>query len=44
MKYRNVSLPRGLVDEVEAALPGGHYASVAEFVKEAIRDKLPEKA
>ncbi len=41
-KYRSVRLPQELVDEVESIVRNGKrgYKSIAEYIKEAIREKM----
>lgn len=41
-KYRSVRLPQELVDQVESIVKNGKrgYKSIAEYVKEAIREKM----
>jgi Arc/MetJ-type ribon-helix-helix transcriptional regulator len=42
--YRTIRLPKDLIDKVEKQVqkPGMGYKSIAEFVKDAIREKLTE--
>jgi len=47
--YRNISIPKGLVEQAERLLDQLHndgfdlaYQSIAEFVKEAIRLRIKE--
>ena len=42
MGYRTISIPEELYSEIEGILGVLGYRSVAEFVKEAIREKLRE--
>ena len=41
-RYRSVRLPEELIDEVERIVKSGKrgYKSIAEFIKEAIREKM----
>ena len=41
-RYRSVRLPEELIDEVERIVRSGKkgYKSIAEFIKEAIREKM----
>ena len=42
-KYKGVSLPKEMVEEIEKIIrdnPELGYTSIADFVKEAVRDKL----
>jgi Arc/MetJ-type ribon-helix-helix transcriptional regulator len=41
-KYRSVRLPEELVESIEKEIRSGKrgYKSIAEFIKEAIREKL----
>jgi Arc/MetJ-type ribon-helix-helix transcriptional regulator len=40
VKYRKISLPDGIIRQVEKKLEGENYSSIADFVKEAIRLRL----
>jgi len=40
--YRSVSLPSVLVEDIERVIADRDYASVSEFVKDAIRRRLEE--
>ena len=42
MDYINIKIPKPMGDEIDQVLEEGHYASRAELVKEAIREKLKE--
>lgn len=43
MAYRNIPLPEKLYSEVKQAIElTGAYASVSEFVRETVRDRLEE--
>jgi len=42
-RYRGISLPKEMIDEIERIIksnPELGYTSVADFVKEAVRDKM----
>ena len=45
-KYRSVRLPQELVDEVESIVKNGKrgYKSIAEYIKEAIREKMKNES
>ncbi len=42
MNYRTMSLPESLVNQVEKIVKGNDrgYATITEYVKEAIREKM----
>ena len=40
MHYRTISLPKDLVDRIEAIIHTLSYASISEYVKEKLRDPL----
>jgi len=42
MKYRKISLPSALVEELESHLESAGYSSIAEAVKDAIRRRIDE--
>jgi Arc/MetJ-type ribon-helix-helix transcriptional regulator len=39
-KHRTISLPDGIIRQVEKKLEEDNYSSIADFVKEAIRLRL----
>ena len=41
-KYKGVSLPAGMVEDVEKMIGSCGYVSVSDFVKDAIRRRLEE--
>lgn len=41
-KYKSVSVPSGLIEDVEKMIGSCGYVSVADFVKDAIRRRLEE--
>ena len=40
----NVRMPPGLIRDMDKWVDAGYYASKAEFIKEAVRDKLSKIA
>jgi len=46
VNYRTLSLPESLVNEVEKRVKNsdGGYATITEYVKEAIREKIEKTA
>ena len=41
-KYKGVSLPAGMVEDVEKMIGSCGYVSVSDFVKDAVRRRLEE--
>lgn len=41
-KYKSVSLPAGMVEDVERWIGSRGYVSVSDFVKDAVRRRLEE--
>ncbi len=43
-RYRSVRLPEELIEEIEKVIRSGKhgYKSIAEFIKEAVREELRE--